>query len=389
LGKNINYKGLQFTNITNDEFKKVISDLLINNKFIELQYILNSKHAIKYFDYKLWLDKYLKNNNIIDKQILQLYINLIIKSVSNIVDKDEINYILNKSFIYLLSNEVRFDNNFHFLQNFFNEILNYTNNKSNKILDPIIYYFENLSINQPKQLIELIDYTILKSKAILNSQIVFNNEQKNEKVIKDHVKIIKDTYENDIKSKQDAILKNNQLKQSNNVDDVLKNESIYINNIGLVLFHLFIPTFFNRLNLLNTEGNFLSIECQYRAVHLLQLLVSDATYEEHELVLNKILCNLEIDEIVPMEIEFTDEEKALSLELIGVVIKRWEKMNNSSVGHFRAAFLMRDGRLKLKTDGWYLNVEKRGYDIILSSIPWAFGVIKFKWMHKFLYTEWT
>jgi hypothetical protein len=389
LGKNINYKGLQFTNITNDEFKKVISDLLINNKFIELQYILNSKHAIKYFDYKLWLDKYLKNNNIIDKQILQLYINLIIKSVSNIVDKDEINYILNKSFIYLLSNEVRFDNNFHFLENFFNEILNYTNNKSNKILDPIIYYFENLSINQPKQLIELIDYTILKSKAILNSQIVFNIEQKNEKVIKDHVKIIKDTYENDIKSKQDAILKNNQLKQSNNVDDVLKNESIYINNIGLVLFHLFIPTFFNRLNLLNTEGNFLSIECQYRAVHLLQLLVSDATYEEHELVLNKILCNLEIDEIVPMEIEFTDEEKALSLELIGVVIKRWEKMNNSSVGHFRAAFLMRDGRLKLKTDGWYLNVEKRGYDIILSSIPWAFGVIKFKWMHKFLYTEWT
>ena len=389
LGKNINYKDLQFTNISNDEFKKVINDLLINNKFYDLQYILDTKSAIKYFDFKIWLDKYLKNQNIIDKSILQLYINLLFKSFSNNVEKEEINYIINRTFIYPISNELKFINNQHFIDNFINEILNYTNNNSNKLLEPIIYYFENLSINQPKQLVELIDHTILKSKTIINIQKVQNSQNNNDKIIKDQVKIIKDTYENDIKSKQDPNLKNNQLQQSNDIEDVLKNESIYINNIGLVLFHLFIPTFFNRLNLLNTEGDFLNIECQYRGVHLLQLLVSDATYEDHELVLNKILCNLEIDEIIPMDIEFTDEEKALSLELIGVVIKRWEKMSNSSIGHFRAAFLMRDGRLKLKTDGWYLNVEKRGYDIILSSIPWAFGVIKFKWMHKFLYTEWT
>ena len=389
LGKNVDYKDLHFTNITNEEFKKVINDLLINNNFYELQYILNAKHTIKYFDFRIWLDKYLKKHNIIDKSILQLYINLIIKSFSNNVEKDEINYILNRTFVNLLSTEVKFNNNNHFLDNFFSEILNYTNNKSNKLLDPIIYYFENLSINQPKQLVELINQTILKGKIIISSQKIQDIEQKNDKIIQEQVKIIKDTYESDINSKQDVFLKNNQLNQSNELVDILKNESIYINNIGLVLFHLFIPTFFNRLNLLNADGDFLNIECQYRGVHLLQLLVSDATYEEHELVLNKILCNLEIDEIIPMEIEFTEEEKALSLELIGVVIKRWEKMSNSSIGHFRAAFLMRDGRLKLKTDGWYLNVEKRGYDIILSSIPWAFGVIKFKWMHKFLYTEWT
>jgi hypothetical protein len=63
-------------------------------------------------------------------------------------------------------------------------------------------------------------------------------------------------------------------------------------------------------------------------------------------------------------------------------------MSTSSIEHFRAAFLVRDGRLILKEEGWFLHVEKRGYDIILGSLPWAFGVIKFKWMGKFLNTEW-
>jgi hypothetical protein len=389
LKKNIEFNDSQYNNITNEEFKKIINDLLNNNKFYDLQYILDAKSAIKYFDFKIWLNKYLKVHNNFDKKILELYFNLIIKSFENTSDKEEINYLINKTFIIPLINEDKFNDNNQILDNFITEILNYTNNKSDKLLYPIIEYFENLTISQPHQLIVLIDQTILKSKTILKSQKLQNSDQKNDKLIKDQVKIIKDTYEKDIKLQQDAILQNQQLNQNNDLEDVLKNESIFINNIGLILFHLFIPTYFNRLNLLNAEGNFLNIDCQYRAVHLLQLLVSDATYDEHELVLNKILCNLEIDEIIPMEIQFTDEEKALSLELIGVVIQRWEKMSNSSIGHFRAAFLMRDGRLKLKTDGWYLNVEKRGYDIILSTIPWAFGVIKFKWMHKFLYTEWT
>ena len=89
-----------------------------------------------------------------------------------------------------------------------------------------------------------------------------------------------------------------------------------------------------------------------------------------------------------MEMDLSVAERDLAMELNKVVLQRWEKMNNSSLEHFRAAFLMRDGRLNLKEDGWYLTVEKRGYDIILSTIPWAFSVVKFKWMPKFLYTEW-
>ena len=266
-----------------------------------------------------------------------------------------------------------------------------SNNITKEILVPLITYLDNLTITQPLQLVKLIDQTILKSKRILNNEInkIEQNETPGEKNIKNIVNQIKDQQNNIILNDQIKIFNDQQSEQKNNDEEILKNESIYINNVGLVLFHLFIPAFFNQLNLLNEDGDFVNIDCKYRAVHLLQLLVSDASYDEHELVLNKILCNLEISDSIPMDIEFTDKEKALCQELMGVVLQRWEKMSNSSIGHFRAAFLMRDGRLKYKPDGWYLNVEKRGYDVILSSIPWAFGVVKFKWMHKFLYTEWT
>jgi hypothetical protein len=383
---------LDFIKFHTQDLKKLLIDFYNKKEYFDLQYFLHAQfNNNNYFEFSQWLDKYLVEDNIFDKFILNTYINLLKTSFTNNEEIDEINYIVNKSLIIPLVNNRKFNNNVEFLDNLMKEIINHTNFKSKVLLNPIIKNFENKNISQPKQLVELIEQTILKSKSIINTQ--YNNIDKSFETkdtnIFQQVKKIKKQYNSTINKQRNEILKNEKLNSNNSLEDLLKNESIYINNIGLVLFHLFIPTFFNRLNLLNTDGDFINIDCQYRAVHLLQLLISEADYDEHELVLNKILCNLEINEIIPMDIEFTEQEKALCLELMSVIIQRWEKMSNSSIGHFRAAFLMRDGRLKLKADGWYLNVEKRGYDIILSTIPWAFGVIKFKWMHKFLYTEWT
>ena len=388
----IEFVDLNFIKFNTQDLNKLLIDYYNKKEFYELQYFLHAQfNNNNYFEFSQWLDKYLVEDNIFDKFILNTYINLLKTSFTNNEEIDKINYIVNKSLIIPLVNNSKFNNSIEFLDYLMKEIINHTNYKSKVLLKPIIQNFENINISQPKQLVELIEQTILKSKSIINTQ--YNNIDKSFETkdtnIYEQVNKVKKQYNSAIKKQQNEILKNEKLNTNNSLEDLLKNESIYINNIGLVLFHLFIPTFFNRLNLLNTDGDFINIDCQYRAVHLLQLLISEADYDEHELVLNKILCNLEINEIIPMDIVFTEQEKALCLELMRVLIQRWEKMSNSSIGHFRAAFLMRDGRLKLKADGWYLNVEKRGYDIILSTIPWAFGVIKFKWMPKFLYTEWT
>ncbi|WP_436491308.1 contractile injection system tape measure protein [Chitinophaga sp. ARDCPP14] len=165
-------------------------------------------------------------------------------------------------------------------------------------------------------------------------------------------------------------------------------DTIYTGNAGLIILHPFIPFGFKRIGLVNDEG-FINREAQHRAVHLLQYMVNGKEiHAEHELALNKILCALPLEEPVPAEILLTAEEKQLCEELLKVVIQRWEKMNNSSVEGFQAAFLQRDGALWQKDDDWWLRVEERGYDMILQTLPWGIGMIKTPWMEKTIYTEW-
>ena len=165
-------------------------------------------------------------------------------------------------------------------------------------------------------------------------------------------------------------------------------DTIYTGNAGLIILHPFIPYGFQRIGLVNGEG-FVNKEAQHRAVHLLQYMVNGKEeHAEHELALNKILCALPLEEPVPAEILLTSEEKQLCDELLKVVLQRWEKMNNSSVEGFQAAFLQREGALWQKDEDWWLRVELRGYDMILQTLPWGIGMIKTPWMEQTIYTEW-
>ncbi len=164
-------------------------------------------------------------------------------------------------------------------------------------------------------------------------------------------------------------------------------ESIYINNAGLVLFNPYITTFLSRLGM-TEKGKFKDEESAFRSVHLLQLLVTEATYGEHELVLNKILCNLPVSSPVPMDFVLKPAEKQLAKELIEVTMQRWKKGSSGSKESFRASFLNRDARLSMINEEWHLKVDQRGYDVILQTLPWSYGMIILPWMSKPLIVEW-
>ena len=124
-------------------------------------------------------------------------------------------------------------------------------------------------------------------------------------------------------------------------------------------------------------------------MHLLQYLAYGTTqHAEHELVLNKILCNHPLAEPLPLEITVEAAEAALSAEMLQVVIQRSGKLSNSSVDGFRVSFLHREGALTETEENWVLRVEQRGYDVFLQYLPWAFGLIKTSWMDKPLIVEW-
>lgn len=167
-----------------------------------------------------------------------------------------------------------------------------------------------------------------------------------------------------------------------------KGNKLYISNAGLILLHPFLSTYFTRLNLME-KGQFINPEAQARAVHLLQYLVFTSTSNpEHELALNKILCNYPLHEPLPLEIIITQEEADLSLELMKAAIQHSGKLSNSSVEGFRASFLQRDGIITETEQEWTLRIDQRGYDLILQTLPWSFGMIRFQWMDKPMIIEW-
>lgn len=163
---------------------------------------------------------------------------------------------------------------------------------------------------------------------------------------------------------------------------------VYINNAGLVLLQPFIPFYFQLLGL--TENNvFVDDASRHRAALLTQYLVNGQTeVAEFNLPLNKILCAISFEEVVPPVLELSELEVRVSEELFKTLFQRWGKMKNSSIDNFRNAFMQRQGSLVKMQDGWTLKVEQRGYDVLLETLPWSYRMIKFKWMEKPLYVEW-
>lgn len=172
-------------------------------------------------------------------------------------------------------------------------------------------------------------------------------------------------------------------------DESLVSLGIPVNNAGLVLLHPFLKPFFDKLNLVQ-DGNFVSDTACERAVHVLQFLATGtAGAPESELLLNKVLCGIDVDVAIEREVTLSGEEEAESMQLLDAVLGHWEVLKGTSPAGLRNSFLMREGRLKQGVDDWHLQVEKKTLDILLDRLPWGIGMIKLPWMDGFLHVNWT
>lgn len=168
----------------------------------------------------------------------------------------------------------------------------------------------------------------------------------------------------------------------------MENQSIYVQNAGMVLLSPYLPRLFMMLHLL--EGNKLKDqEAQVRAIYLLQYLVSGKTdFPEHEMALNKLFAGLKTGWPVPRTIQMTQEETEVADSLLKGVLQHWDKLKNTSVAALREAFLCREGILEEKEDHYSLTVQTKPYDILLDSVPWNFRSIKHAWMEKGIQVQW-
>lgn len=166
-------------------------------------------------------------------------------------------------------------------------------------------------------------------------------------------------------------------------------EGIVISNAGLVLIHPFLRYFFDGLGLLDNELHFKSQSDVFKAIHLLQYIVSETeSVVESEFPLNKILCGIDIAEPVPNSFQLSDEEKGECVNLIKTVLERWSALKTTNPAALRDTYLQRAGILKQSGQSWSLTIERNSFDVMLEKLPWSISLIKLPWLSQILYVEW-
>ena len=179
-------------------------------------------------------------------------------------------------------------------------------------------------------------------------------------------------------------------KKIDTSEKVWKDESLYIQNAGMVLLHPYFMRLFTVMDLVE-NGAFKSDWEASKAVYILEYLVRK-DYEgidEANLVLNKLLCGIPLERALWKEVEISEKEKEICEGLLQAVIQTWTALGKSSPDALRYGFLQREGRLTQEAPNWRLRVEQQAMDILVESLPWTIGMVKTPLMKGFVYTEWT
>ncbi len=168
----------------------------------------------------------------------------------------------------------------------------------------------------------------------------------------------------------------------------LEKKAIYIDNAGVILLWVFMPHLFKMFDLLDGK-NFKDLQAAYKAAYLIQYIATgNSTPMEHELILNKIMCSIPLEQPINAIITLTEAEQKACEQMMQAALQRWHKLKNTSPEGLRNSFLKRDGRLTQTSKGWSLSVEQKPYDLLLKSLPWGVALVRFQWMEKPLFIEW-
>ena len=165
-------------------------------------------------------------------------------------------------------------------------------------------------------------------------------------------------------------------------------DPIFIKNAGLIILSPYLGLLFQKCGLTDSEG-FIDEESKFKAVHLLEYAATGNTgKEEHELVINKLLCGMDVTEPVERNVTLTDGDKETVNGLLSAITQQWTPLKGTSIDGLRTSFLQRDGKLEEEEEQYFLKIEQKAFDMLLDQIPWNISQIKLSWMEKILLIEW-
>lgn len=165
-------------------------------------------------------------------------------------------------------------------------------------------------------------------------------------------------------------------------------DPIFIRNAGLIILAPFLHVLFQKCGLMEASG-FKDELSKYKAIQLLAYAATGKTSrEETELVINKILCGLDLTAPLNKVEELAVTEKETVDSLLHAVTQQWSALKETSIDSLRLTFLQRDGRLIEEQGQFFLKIEHKSFDMLLNQIPWNISKIKLSWMQKILEIEW-
>lgn len=164
---------------------------------------------------------------------------------------------------------------------------------------------------------------------------------------------------------------------------------ILAENAGLVIVQPYFTAFFNTLGFLEAN-QFKNEEMRHHAVYVLHYLASGESEkpDEHQVVLNKILCGIPIDQPITDFQGISDKEKQEANDLMQSVVENWKALKSTSVDGLRQMFMRREGHLRRENEAWVMNVEREGYDILLDKLPWGISMLRAPWLEEIIHVEW-
>jgi hypothetical protein len=166
-------------------------------------------------------------------------------------------------------------------------------------------------------------------------------------------------------------------------------ERLFISDAGLVLIHPFIRRFFENLKLVDREGRFVSGVARVHAVHLLRHVTGyDDEHLGHCLLLEKVLCGLPADYLVPEEWEVTPGEEEEIQGMLTALMSYWPSLRKSSIVALQRGFLQRPGSIGMQDGSILVRVEGSAIDILMEDLPWETSFILLSWLDKPILVEW-
>ena len=157
----------------------------------------------------------------------------------------------------------------------------------------------------------------------------------------------------------------------------------------IVLFAPYFEMLLERAGLIQNRS-FPNIDHATQGVFLMHYLVTGKyTAEEPLLLLNRILCNIPLDQALPPSVEPEADWEGLRNGLLDAVINHWSSLGDTSHAGLISTFVQRTGSLRYdQEDGWSLHIDAGPYDMLLASLPWAISSINLPWMHQAIRVEW-